>query len=289
MAPFTPFLADALYRNLSTLQSDKAVESVHLEDFPSYDERAVDQPLEDAVTRMQRVILLGRRLRNERKVKVRMPLQTLTILHRQESVLNDLKPLAGYIQEELNVKTIAYSMAEGEKVELSAKPNPQLLGPRFGKEFGKIRKQLATLTRDQMLTLEGSESLQLSGYAFQPGEIQILRQAKDGLPDVRSDRFISIEFPCELNDELIAEGLAREIVHQIQQMRKDAGYQVEDRIAVTYEAAPQLATAIDRHQTYIRQETLARSLEQALPSGDRVETATIEDASITLGVRRNPA
>jgi isoleucyl-tRNA synthetase len=289
MAPFTPFLADALYRNLSTLQSDKAVESVHLEDFPSYDERAVDQPLEDAVTRMQRVILLGRSLRNERKVKVRMPLQTLTILHRQESVLNDLKPLAGYIQEELNVKTIAYSMAEGEKVELSARPNPQLLGPRFGKEFGKIRKQLATLTRDQMLTLEGSESLQLNGYAFQPGEIQILRQAKDGLPDVRSDRFISIEFPCELNDELIAEGLAREIVHQIQQMRKDAGYQVEDRIAVTYEAAPQLAAAIDRHQTYIRQETLARSLEQALPSGDRVETATIEDASITLGVRRNPA
>jgi isoleucyl-tRNA synthetase len=91
-----------------------------------------------------------------------------------------------------------------------------------------------------------------------------------------------------LNDELIAEGLAREIVHQIQQMRKDAGYQVEDRIAVTYQAAPQLASAIDHHLTYIQQETLARSLEQAPPTGDRVETADIEGASITLGVRRNP-
>ena len=286
MAPFTPFLADSVYRNLSTLQSERAALSVHLEDFPSYDESAVNQTLEDAVARMQRVILLGRSLRNERKVKVRMPLQTLTILHRQESVLNDLKPLEGYMQEELNVKTIAYSTAEGEKVELSAKPNPQLLGPRFGKEFGHIRKQIATLNRDQMLRLEAGDDLQLNGHMFQPSEIQILRAAKDGVPDVRSDRFISIEFPCELNEDLIAEGLAREIVHHIQQMRKDAGYQVEDRIRVTYDAAPQLATAIDRHLLYIQQETLARSLEQAQPDGDHIATADIEGASITLGVKR---
>ena len=304
MAPFTPFLADAIYRNLSTLQPGQAAEggnvstssekvddtfppdSVHLEDFPSYDRAAVDAGLEDAVARMQRVILLGRSLRNERKVKVRMPLQTLTILHRQESVLNDLKPLEGYIREELNVKTVAYSTAEDEKVELSAKPNPQLLGPRFGRAFGQIRKQLTTLSREQMLSLEAGQPLQLNGHAFQPDEVQILRQAKDGVPDVHSDRFISIELPCELNDALISEGLAREVVHLIQQLRKDAGYQVEDRIAVTYQAAPQLATAIDRHLVYIRQETLARSLVRAQPAGDRVESADIEGAAITLGVQR---
>ena len=304
MAPFTPFLADAIYRNLSTLQPGQAAEggnvstssekvddtfppdSVHLEDFPSYDRAAVDAGLEDAVARMQRVILLGRSLRNERKVKVRMPLQTLTILHRQESVLNDLKPLEGYIREELNVKTVAYSTAEDEKVELSAKPNPQLLGPRFGRAFGQIRKQLTTLSREQMLSLEAGQPLQLNGHAFQPDEVQILRQAKDGVPDVHSDRFISIELPCELNDALISEGLAREVVHLIQQLRKDAGYQVEDRIAVTYQAAPQLATAIDRHLVYIRQETLARSLVRAQPAGDRVESADIEGVAITLGVQR---
>ena len=289
MAPFTPFLADAIYRNLSTLQPGQAADSVHLEDFPSYDRAAVDAGLEDAVARMQRVILLGRSLRNERKVKVRMPLQTLTVLHRQESVLNDLKPLEGYIREELNVKTVAYSTAEDEKVELSAKPNPQLLGPRFGKAFGQIRKQLTTLSREQMLSLEAGRSLQLNGHAFQPNEVQILRQAKDGVPDVHSDRFISIELPCELNDALISEGLAREVIHLIQQLRKDAGYQVEDRIAVTYQAAPQLATAIDRHLGYIRQETLARSLVRAQPAGDRVESADIEGAAITLGVQRQAA
>ncbi len=289
MAPFTPFLADAVYRNLSALQPQAAVASVHLEDFPGYDHAAVDAGLEDAVARMQRVILLGRSLRNERKVKVRIPLQTLTVLHRQESVLNDLKPLEGYIREELNVKTVAYSTAEDEKVELRAKPNPQLLGPRFGSAFGQVRKRLATLSREQMLSLEAGQPLQLNGHAFQPDEVHILRHAREGVPDVHSDRFISIELPCELNDELLSEGLAREVVHLIQHMRKDAGYQVEDRIAVTYQAAPQLASAIDRHLSYIRQETLARSLAQAQPTGDRVESAAIEGAAITLGVRREAA
>ena len=286
MAPFTPFLADAVYRNLSTLQPERAAASVHLEDFPSYDPAAVDAGLEDAVARMQRVILLGRSRRNERKVKVRIPLQTLTVLHRQESVLNDLKPLEGYIREELNVKTVAYSTAEDEKVELRAKPNPQLLGPRFGRGFGQVREQLATLSREQMLRLEAGQSLQFSGHAFQPDEVHILRQAKDGVPDVHSDRFISIEFPCELNDELLSEGLAREVVHLIQHMRKEAGYQVEDRIAVTYQAAPQLASAIGHHLSYIQQETLARSLARAQPTGDRVESGDIDGAAITLGVQR---
>ena len=183
---------------------------------------------------MQRVVLLGRSLRNERKVKVRMPLPQLTIFHRQQWVLDELKPLETYIREELNVKEVVYSTAEEEKVVLNAKPNPQLLGPRFGKNFGAVGKKIANLSLEQMLTIEGGNPITLDGDSFQPNEIQILRQARDGAPDVRSDRFISIELPSVLTEDLIAEGLAREVVHLIQQMRKDAGYQVEDRIAVTY-------------------------------------------------------
>ncbi|MBI3301229.1 MAG: isoleucine--tRNA ligase [Deltaproteobacteria bacterium] len=287
MAPFTPFLADAIYRNLITLQEGETAESVHLEAFPAYDERLVDLKLEDAVARMQRVVLLGRSLRNERKVKVRMPLPALTILHRQERILDGLKPLEVYIREELNVKEVRYSTAEDAKVALSAKPNPQLLGPRFGKGFGAVSKQIVNLTLEQMLTLEVGETLTLNGEAFRPEEVQILRQARDGAPDVRSDRFISIEFPCVLDEELIAEGLAREVVHSIQQMRKDAGYRVEDRIEVTYEAEPRLALAIDRHLSYIQEETLARSLRRAQPVGDRVDTIDIDGDAITLGVRRD--
>jgi isoleucyl-tRNA synthetase len=286
MAPFTPFLADAIYRNLMTLQDADTSESVHLEDFPNYDERLVDLELEDAVTRMQRIVLLGRSLRNERKVKVRMPLPQITILHRQQWVLDEIKPLEAYISEELNVKAVEYSTAEEAKVALSAKPNPQLLGPRFGKGFGAVGKKIANLSLEQMLTLEAGEVLTLDGEVFHPNEVQILRQARDGAPDVRSDRFISIELSCKLNEELIAEGLAREVVHHIQQMRKDAGYQVEDRIAVTYEAAPQLATAITRHRAYIQQETLARSLQQAAPVGDKVEPVDIDGLTLTVGVQR---
>jgi isoleucyl-tRNA synthetase len=286
MAPFTPFLADAIYRNLMTLQEGTTTESVHLEDFPTYDERLVDLELEDAVARMQRVVLLGRSLRNERKVKVRMPLPQITILHRQQWVLDEIKPLETYIREELNVKTVAYSTAEESKVALSAKPNPQLLGPRFGKGFGGVSKKITNLSLEQMLTLEAGESLTLDGEVFQPNEVQILRQARDGAPEVRSDRFISIELSCELNEELIAEGHAREVVHHIQQLRKDASYQVEDRIVVTYDAASQLAAAIDRHRSYIQQETLARSLQHAAPVGDKVESINIDGMQLTVGVQR---
>jgi len=286
MAPFTPFLADAIYRNLMTLQDGDTAESVHLEDFPTYDERLVDLELEDAVARMQRIVLLGRSLRNERKVKVRMPLPQITILHRQQWVLDEIKPLEAYIREELNVKAVEYSTAEEAKVALSAKPNPQLLGPRFGKGFAAVSKKITNLSLEQMLTLEAGEALTLDGEVFQPNEVQILRQARDGAPDVRSDRFISIELSCELNDDLIAEGLAREVVHHIQQMRKDAGYQVEDRITVTYEAVPPLASAIDRHQVYIQQETLARSLRQTVPVGDKVQPVDIDGLKLTVGVQR---
>ena len=289
MAPFTPFLADAIYTNLVTLQETGTEESVHLEPFPGYDESQVDAQLEDAVTRMQQVILLGRSLRNERKVKVRIPLQTLTILHRQQPILDELRPLEGYMQEELNVKEIVYSTAEDEKIALTAQPNAQLLGPRFGKAFGQVRKQVAALAIDQMLRLEAGEPIHINGETFQSEEILILRHAREGIPDVRSDRFISIDFPCELNDDLIAEGLAREVVHHIQQLRKEAGYHVEDRIAVTYEAESRLRDAITQHKTYIQQETLARTLVQSQPAGDTVHSVKIDGADLMVGVQRASA
>ena len=117
------------------------------------------------------------------------------------------------MQEELNVKEIVYSTAEDEKIALIAQPNAQLLGPRFGKAFGQVRKQVGDLTTDQMLRLEAGGPIQLNGETLQSEEILIRRQAREGIPDVRSDRFISIDFPCVLDDSLIAEGLAREVVH----------------------------------------------------------------------------
>lgn len=286
MAPFTPFLSDAIYRNLRTLQKDPTEESVHLAPFPPYDESLADVVLEDAVTRMQRVILLGRSLRNERKVKVRMPLHTLTILHRKQSILNEIQPLETYIREELNVKEVRYSTAEGEKVSLSAKPNAKLLGPRFGKKFGAVSKQISALSSEQMLLLEAGEPLALAGDIFQSEEVQILRQARDGAPDVRSDRFISIEFPCALDEELIAEGLAREIVHAVQQLRKEAGYRVEDRVVITYETDERLSAVVTKHASYIQEETLARAIRRDHPSGDLIETVKIDETTIILGVQR---
>ncbi len=287
MAPFTPFLADAIYQNLMTLEKEKGEASVHLETFPSYNPQDVDPALEDSVARMQRVILLGRSLRNEHRVKVRIPLRRLTILHRQEKVLDALRPLESYIKEELNVKEVLYSTAEEEVVELFAKPNPQILGPRFGKDFNRIRQKIAALGSEELLALESGQSITLGGETFFPEEIQVLRQTRAGVSYARSDRFISVLLPCELDEELLTEGLAREVVHHIQQLRREAGYEVADRIEVTYEAEPRLAEAIARYAPYIQQETLARSLREGGVDGDRVVTVRIEGQHLTLGVRRH--
>ena len=161
---------------------------------------------------------------------------------------------------------------------LDAGPLGRIAHPRPKREIA--------LWLEQMLAAEAGESFSLDGEVLQPNEIQILRQARDGAPEVRSDRFISIELPCELNDELIAEGIAREVIHHIQQMRKDAGYKVEDRIAVTFVADPQPTAAMSLHTTYIQQETLARTLQEGNPQGDRVETFEIDGKQLTLGIRR---
>jgi isoleucyl-tRNA synthetase len=165
-----------------TLQDGNTTESVHLEDFPTYDERLVDLELEDAVARMQRVVLLGRSLRNERKVKVRMPLPQITIWHRQQWVLDKIQPLAAYIQEELNVKTVTYGTKRQGCSE--RKTEPQLLGPASARAWA-VGKKIATLSHEQMLTLEAL----LDGGCFSPTSADF----PAGAMVPRMDRFISIE------------------------------------------------------------------------------------------------
>ena len=286
MAPFTPFLADAIYRNLVTLEERGGEESVHLESFPVFDAGAADPALEDAVARLRRVVLLGRSLRNERKIKVRIPLPRLTILHRSRQVLAALEPLEGYVREELNVKDVAYGTDEAAVVELFARPDGQRLGPRFGKNFNRMRQRLAALTAAEILALEEGATITVDGEVLRPEEVHVYRRAREGAPDVRSDRFISISLPCEITEDLLAEGQARELVHRIQQMRKEAGYHVADRIEVSYETGEPLAAVVSRHADYICQETLARRLRRGRPGGDRVETMDIEGATITVGVLR---
>ncbi|MDA9297802.1 isoleucine--tRNA ligase [Pseudomonadales bacterium] len=260
MAPFAPFLAETIYKEMTAFGTQDAPLSVHLCAYPE-PEAALMQPiLEQAVSRMQHIILLGRQKRNQEKVKTKMPLAKLTVIHKDPALLDEIGKLADYIQTELNVKTIDYTTAEADYISLYAKPNSPVLGKRLGKQFNPFRQKIEALSSSQIDELQQSGAITLDGETFTPEDILVFREAITGT-DAISDRFISIDLKCELTPELIREGLAREVVNRIQKTRKDIGLNVADRISIKAHASKELGRAIEQHREYIMKDTLALQLE----------------------------
>ena len=262
MAPFSPFLAEHIYQRLlpfSPVGTD-VPDSVHLCRYPAPHAESIRPTLEAAVARMQNVILLGRQKRNQVKIKIKTPLARLTVVHREQTMLDEIARLEDYIRAELNVKEVSYSTEEDRYIRLYAKPNSPVLGKRLGKDFGRFRGLIEKLSSDQLNALQEAGSLTLDSETFSLDDILVFREAKEGTEAV-SNRFISIDIDCALNPALVREGLAREVVNRIQKTRKDSGLNVADRIDVNYQADGELAAAIAEHAEYIKQETLCHSLE----------------------------
>ncbi len=257
MAPFAPFLAETIYQALP--RSADAPSSVHLCAYPEADQQRQQPLLEQAVTRMQHIILLGRQKRNQEKVKTKFPLGALTIIHTDETLLNEIKRLEHYVTTELNVKEVRFDSNEAAYISLFAKPNSPVLGKRFGKNFKQFKSLIESLDSDTIAAYQQNGELTLDDETFGPEDILVFREALEGTNAV-SDRFISIDLDCTLNEALIREGLAREVVNRIQKTRKDLGLNVSDRIDITFSASPELLTAIEAHQEYVQRETLALSM-----------------------------
>ncbi|EQC47322.1 isoleucine--tRNA ligase [Bacteriovorax sp. Seq25_V] len=267
MAPFAPFLSEHIFLELKKFDSSEKAESVHLHDYPVAIEAKINPVLEDAVDRMQQLILLGRQKRNQVQIKVKTPLASLTVIHKDEALLKEISKLESYIQSELNVKTVEYSTEEDKYIKLYAKPNSPVLGKRLGKEFGKFVGLISKLDAKELGKLEDTGSLELAGQTFALEDILIFREAKEGTQAL-SNRFISIDIDTNLSEDLILEGFAREVVNRVQRTRKESGFNVEDRITIAYEASAKLASAIEAHKEHISKETLATSLTaQAVTDG----------------------
>lgn len=266
MAPFAPFLSEFIHLELKDFGEEMA-ESVHLEDYPLYDSKFMDPSLEDAVIRMQELILLGRQKRNQSQVKVKTPLSTITVIHKDQKVLSGLEALERYIKTELNVKEVSYSLNEEEYIKLYAKPNAPVLGKRLGKAFGKFRGLIQNIDSQTLNKVEQGESIEIEGEVFGPSDFLILREAQEG-SNALSNRWISIDLDTELNQDLIDEGIAREVVNRIQRTRKDLDFNVDDRILAKVETTSELRAVIEKHMDYINQETLTSSIEFTDLSGE---------------------
>ena len=285
MAPFAPFLAEHIYQELARLSGQAPrPESVHLCAYPEAEEDLAQPRLEEAVSRMQQVILLGRKRREEVRINLRTPLRSLTIVHRDAALLKDIEDLESYVRQELNVKQVFYDQDEAAYTTLYAKPNFPVLGRRLGKRMKAFQSLIEGLGRDEIENLESAGTVTLDGEVFDTEEIQIFHEAREGTGTL-SNRFISIDLDCNLDEALVSEGYAREAVNRIQRARKDMGLHVADRIELTYGGDAAVVAALATHEEYVAGEVLARLMKAGEPAGGATE-ANIDGHRFVFDVRR---
>jgi isoleucyl-tRNA synthetase len=281
MAPFAPFFAEYVFQEMRKMNSQEP-KSVHLCEYPVANTALINDDLEVAVGRMQQIILLGRQKRNQVQIKVKTPLKRLTIIHKEQKLLNEISKLGEYIQTELNVKNIEFSTDEGKFIKLYAKANLPVLGKKLGKDMGKYKALIEKLDGSSLTTLEEKGELTLDGVIFFPEEILIFREAKEGT-EAMSNRFISVDIDTKLDQDLINEGLAREIVSRIQKSRKDMNFNVGDRISVTYSGSPELVKVVAQFKDYIGSETLTTTFSE----GAGEIAYDIDDYKFSVTLKKN--
>jgi isoleucyl-tRNA synthetase len=280
LAPLTPFVADEIYENL-----DGSEPSVHLRDYPL--PRGRDEELEQAMETVRDAVELGRKARAQGKVKLRQPLREAVVVAapREREAIERFHQL---VLDELNVKELRYVSEADELGRWELKPNYRTLGPRFGKDMPNVAKAVAALdasTAAATLRDGGTVGIAINGseHPLTADDVQLVLQPLEGYQVERSGTH-AVALNLELDGDLKLEGLAREVVHAIQNARKAAGLNVEDRISLTLGGAPELLEAVRVHEEYVTGETLATSLSYDGAGGN--EAATIEGLPLTIEVAK---
>jgi isoleucyl-tRNA synthetase len=260
VAPFMPFLSEFVYQRTVRPVDASAPESVHFTDFPAVRAERIDTALEARMQLVRRVVSLGRRLREEQKLKVRQPLARLTLVARNAEVRAAALATAALVREELNVKSIETSEDEAAFCSLSLKPNFANLKGRAGPKLKEIGQGLATWSFDEVARLEAGEALPLAGEAITLADVLLARKPAPGRA-VATEGDVTLVLDTTLTPELVEEGLAREFVSALQQARKTRGLEVSDRVRVLFDSADAaVVAAIERHRASIAEEVLALEL-----------------------------
>jgi isoleucyl-tRNA synthetase len=284
MAPFAPFLAEVTYQNLARVHSNHQ-ESVHLESFPDADLSMKRPELEEAVHVMEALVLLGRNYREKISVKTKIPLRTITIIHREDRVLENLKKFEPYFQDELNIQKILYSSDEDNFIQITAKANFPALGPRLGPKMKIIAAAISKLSLQEILKLESGETLTLAGESITLGDLEIRRTAKATYPNISTHSLVSIDIDPTVTPEQVQEGLAREVIRKIQAARKSADFILDDRISLELHCTGAIRKAVETHQEMVQRETLCVQLKWTdTPHGQHTEEGEIDGDPIKLGV-----
>ena len=255
-APLVPYVTEEMYRNLT------GKKSVHLAKFPKYDEKLIDEKIEERMDKVRDLISIGRYVREEANIKVRQPLSEALIDGKLESLIGDLSSL---INEELNVKEVVYAKDLSEYMNFTVKPNFKEVGKTLGTKIKAFQEVLLHLSDDDVKKLLNDESIKmdLEGEELEvtPSMVDVRIESKEGF-NVGMENNTFVILNTELTKDLVLEGHAREIVSKVQNLRKTMGFDIADRINLVYDADGEILEALEEFASYIKDETLAVSYKQ---------------------------
>ncbi len=285
-APFVPFISEAIYRNLRT--SDMP-ESVHLCDFPTSEGRGRDSELEQQMDDVMTVVSLGRQLRAERNLKVRQPLKGLHVACRNGPRLRKIEELKALIAEELNVREVWLSAQESDMASFSAKPDFSRLGPKMGQAVKKASARIRALDAAALADLLNGKSVSIDvegqPFALEPGDVIVQRTPKEGLA-VGSAGDLVVALEVDLTQELVREGLAREFVNKVQNLRKESDFEVTQRITLSVHGDEAVREAVQEHRDYIQNETLCVQFTYAEKNADGTVTLDLNGHPCSVRMRK---
>jgi isoleucyl-tRNA synthetase len=271
LAPTMPFLAEELYQNLVCSVDRESPESVHLADWPTYDESHIDETLNADMRLVMRLASLGHSARNQAAMKVRQPLAEAAFSVGSKREVQALENYGDLLADELNVKQVRVLGSAGEAVSYSLNPLPKQLGQKYQSQFPEVRKAiLAQDAQEAALDLLNGEPISISmgeeTVEILPEEVEVRTEARTGLV-VSSEGAYMAALKTELTPELVREGLAREFVRRVQDLRKQADFDIADRINMYVSASKNLMDAIQDNRTYIMGETLTVELKSGEAPG----------------------
>jgi isoleucyl-tRNA synthetase len=233
---------------------------VHHCDYPVYHQEWRDPALEEGMASVQAVVSLGHSLRKEHKLKVRQPLPLAEVACQSIAHLEFLKSQQHLIAEELNVKKVHFHTDDHLFVTLQAKPNFRILGKKVGKKMPEVQKRVSQLTFDELQTLVNGQAITIhidqEPLVLTSEEVQVAREVRPGLIAANAGE-VTIALDTTLNEELILEGLAREIVNKVNTMRRESRLSVSDRITVNIDSTPKVKQAFEIHRDWVMGEILA--------------------------------
>ena len=286
-APFIPFLSEEIYRNLIQISKKDNYESIHLSQWPEYNQKEINEDLSEKIKLVQKMISMGRRTRQQSSIKIRQPLGEITFITKNKKEKDFLTEASNEIKEELNVKQVSFHEFNSELIQYTIKINKATMGPKIGKAVNKLEEAIVKEDVLEILnTLNKGEPYNLLEHKLEFKDLNIKVDAIDGYAAAEESGYIAI-LNTEITEELALEGAAREIIRHIQDRRQKMNFEVSDRIAIQFNKNKLLENVLEKYSDFIADETLAISISEDNEEGDsEIFNFQVDNTEIKLSIEK---